>query len=135
LSDEVLVPGYLLDTHTAVWALDTPEKLTASARRAVLAGRNVLSVVTYWEVMLKSMKGRLDVGDPRVWWHEALEQLAATPLALRPQHIAELYALPPIHKDPFDRMLIAQAAAEGLTLVSSDSEIAQYASKGLRVVE
>jgi len=125
----------LLDTHTAVWALDTPEKLTASARRAVLAGRNVLSVVTYWEVMLKSMKGRLDVGDPRVWWHEALEQLAATPLALRPQHIAELYALPPIHKDPFDRMLIAQAAAEGLTLVSSDSEIAQYASKGLRVVE
>jgi PIN domain nuclease of toxin-antitoxin system len=134
LSEEVPTHGYLLDTHTAIWALDTPEKLTASARNAVLAGRNVLSVVTYWEVMLKSMKGRLDVGDPRVWWHEALEQLAATQLVLRPQHIAELYALPPIHRDPFDRMLIAQAAAEGLALVSSDSEIAQYASKRLRVV-
>ena len=134
MSDEVPARGYLLDTHTAIWALDTPEKLTASARRAVLAGRNVLSVVAYWEVMLKSMKGTLDVGDPRMWWHEALEQLAATPLVLRPQHIAELHALPPIHKDPFDRMLIAQAAAEGLTLASSDSEIAQYASKSLRVV-
>lgn len=134
MSEEVPTHGYLLDTHTAIWALDTPEKLTASARNAVLAGRNVLSVVTYWEVMLKSMKGRLDVGDPRVWWHEALEQLAATQLVLRPQHIAELYALPPIHRDPFDRMLIAQAAAEGLALVSSDSEIAQYASKRLRVV-
>ena len=80
------------------------------------------------------MKGTLDVGDPRSWWLEALDQLAATPLILRPQHIAAVYALPPIHKDPFDRMLIAQATAEELTLVSSDGEIARYASTGLRVV-
>jgi len=49
--------------------------------------------------MLKSMKGTLDVGDPRAWWFDALDQLAATPLLLRPQHIAGVYALPPIHKD------------------------------------
>ena len=134
MSDEVLAHGYLLDTHSIIWALDSPELLTDSALKAVLAGPNVLSVVSYWEVMIKSMKGRLDVGDPRAWWLEALDQLAATPLVLRPHHIAELNALPPIHKDPFDRMLIAQAAVEGLTLVSSDSEIAQYASKRLRVV-
>jgi PIN domain nuclease of toxin-antitoxin system len=95
----------------------------------------VLSVITYWEVMLKSMKGTLDVGDPRAWWFDALEQLAATPLILRPQHIAEVYGLPPTHKDPFDRMLIAQATAEGLALVTADGEIARHASKGLRVVE
>jgi PIN domain nuclease of toxin-antitoxin system len=124
----------LLDTHTAIWALDTPELLTASARKAILSGPNVLSVVSYWEIMIKSMKGRLDVGDPRAWWSEALDQLAATPLLLRPQHVAGVYALPQIHKDPFDRMLIAQAVAEGLTLVTSDSEIARYASKSLRVV-
>jgi PIN domain nuclease of toxin-antitoxin system len=124
----------LLDTHTAIWALDTPENLTASARKAVLAGPNVLSVVSYWEVMLKSMKGRLDVGDLRAWWFDALDQLAATPLLLRPQHVAGVYALPPIHKDPFDRMLIAQAAAEGLALVTTDAEIARYASKTLRLV-
>jgi PIN domain nuclease of toxin-antitoxin system len=84
--------------------------------------------------MLKSMKGTLDVGDPRAWWFDALEQLVATPLPLRPQHIAGVYALPPIHKDPFDRILIAQAASEGLALVSMDKEIAQYASRDLRVV-
>ena len=126
--------GYLLDTHTAIWALNTPEALTASARKALLSGPNVLSVITYWEVMLKSMKGTLDVGDPRAWWFDALDQLVATPLPLRPQHIAGVYTLPPIHKDPFNRMLLAQAVAEGLALVTMDSEIARYASRDLRVV-
>jgi PIN domain nuclease of toxin-antitoxin system len=109
-------------------------KLPFAAKAAVAAGPNVLSVVSYWEVMLKSMKGALDVGDPRTWWLEALEQLAASPLLLRPQHIAGLSGLPPIHKDPFDRMLIAQAKAEGLALVSMDSEIARYASHEVRIV-
>jgi PIN domain nuclease of toxin-antitoxin system len=126
--------GYLLDTSTALFALADPDKLTAAARRAVLAGPNLLSVVSYWEVVLKSMKGTLDVGDPRAWWFDALEQLAATPLILRPQHIAAVYGLPPIHKDPFDRVLIAQAAVEGLALVTVDGKIAQYASKNLRVI-
>jgi PIN domain nuclease of toxin-antitoxin system len=126
--------GYLLDTSTALFALADPDKLTASARRAVLAGPNLLSVVSYWEVMLKSMKGTLEVGDPRAWWFDALEQLAATPLVLRPQHIAAVYSLPTIHKDPFDRVLIAQAAVEGLALVTVDEKIAQYASKNLRVI-
>lgn len=93
-----------------------------------------MSVVTYWEVMLKSMKGTLDVGDPRVWWREALDQLSAASLPLRAEHVSGVHALPPIHKDPFDRVLIAQAIAEGLTLVSSDREIAQYASSQLQVV-
>jgi PIN domain nuclease of toxin-antitoxin system len=115
-------------------ALSEPDTLTPTIRKTILAGPNLLSVVSYWEVVLKSMKGALDVGDPRAWWFDALEQLAATPLILRPQHIAEVCALPPIHKDPFDRMLIAQAMAEGLALVTIDGEIARYASKSLRVV-
>ena len=127
--------GYLLDTHTAIWALNRPEALSVSARKAASSGPHVLSVVVYWEVMIKSMKGKLDVGDPRVWWLDALDQLAATSLLLHPRHIAAVHGLPPIHKDPFDRMLIAQAAVEGLALVSSDAEIARYASKNLRIVE
>jgi PIN domain nuclease of toxin-antitoxin system len=94
----------------------------------------VLSVISYWEVMIKSMKGKLDVGDPRAWWFDALDELAATPLLLHPRHIAAVHSLPPIHKDPFDRILIAQATVEGLTLVTMDAEIGQYASKTLRVV-
>jgi PIN domain nuclease of toxin-antitoxin system len=126
--------GYLLDTCTILRALADPDALSPAARKAILAGPNLLSVVSYWEVMLKSMKGTLEVDDPRLWWFDALEQLAATPLLLRPQHIAAVYGLPPLHKDPFDRMLIAQATVEGLALVSSDAIIARYASKRLRVV-
>jgi len=126
--------GFLLDTHVAIFSMRQSSVLSAPAKAAIAKGANFLSVITYWEVMLKSMKGTLDVGDPRAWWFDALEQLVATPLPLRPQHIAGVYALPPIHKDPFDRILIAQAASEGLALVSMDKEIAQYASRDLRVV-
>jgi PIN domain nuclease of toxin-antitoxin system len=103
-------------------------------RKAVLAGPNVLSVVSYWEVLLKSMKGSLNVGDPRRWWLDALDQLAATALALRPEHVSGVYGLPPLHKDPFDRVLIAQAMVEDLELVTTDGDIPRYVSGRLRVV-
>jgi PIN domain nuclease of toxin-antitoxin system len=134
LSEQRPIQGYLLDTHAMIWALERPEALSSAARKAVSSGPNVVSVVSYWEVIVKSMKGTLDVGDPRIWWQEALEQLAATPLILRPQHVSAVFGLAPIHKDPFDRMLIAQATVEGLSLVSADVQIARYASKRLRVV-
>ena len=126
--------GYLLDTNAALIALTTPERLPAAARRAMKAGPNILSVVSYWEVLLKTMKGNLRVGGPRIWWHDALDQLAATPLALRPDHIAEVCTLPEIHKDPFDRALIAQASVEDLVLVTLDALIPQYASARFRVM-
>ena len=134
MRDDFLARGYLLDTHTAIFSMHQSKSLSTVAKSAVAVGPNFLSVLSYWEVMIKSMKGRLDVGDPRAWWFDALDQLAATPLLLRPQHIAGVHALPPIHKDPFDRMLIAQATVEGLTLVSKNGEIARYASKTLRVI-
>lgn len=126
--------GYLLDTNAALIALTEPDRLPTAVRTALLAGPNILSVVSYWEVLLKSMKGNLKVGDPRTWWRDALDQLAATPLALRPEHVAEVYTLPPLHRDPFDRILIAQAMAEELELVTTDGEIPRYASTRLRVV-
>ncbi len=134
MSENLPVLGYLLDTHVAIFSMKQSSSLSVKAKAAVAAGPNFLSIISYWEVMLKCMKGTLDVGDPRSWWTDALDQLAATPLHLRPQHVARLVALPPVHKDPFDRMLIAQAAAEGLALVSTDKKIARYASKTLHVV-
>lgn len=127
--------GYLLDTNAILFALSTPEKLSSSASAAILAGPNLVSAVSYWEVMLKSMKGKLEVDDPRSWWSDALDQLAATPLALRPEHIARLYTLPPHHQDPFDRVLIAQAIHEGLMLVSCDTAFPAYAEAGLRFID
>jgi PIN domain nuclease of toxin-antitoxin system len=126
--------GFLLDTNAALFALAAPEKLSGNAHAAILAGPNHLSVLSYWEVLLKSMKGKLDVGDPRGWWADALDQLAAAPLLLRPEHVAGVFTLWPHHQDPFDRALIAQAIAEGLTLISTDAEIARYAPDGLQMM-
>ena len=126
--------GYLLDTSAALLALTDPARLSPRVRAVIRAGPNILSAIVYWEVLLKSMKGLLKIGDPLTWWTDALEQLVATPLVLRPEHVAEIYRLPPIHRDPFDRVLIAQAMVEGLSLVTTDREILRYASKRLRVV-
>jgi PIN domain nuclease of toxin-antitoxin system len=128
------VTGQLLDTNVALIALSDPDRLPDRVSEALLAGPNILSAVCYWEVVTKAMKGTLHVGDMRAWWQDALEQLAATPLALRSEHVTELSGLPPLHKDPFDRILIAQATAEGLTLVTLDTEMPLYASARLRVI-
>jgi len=128
------VRGYLLDTSVCLIAPEDPHLLSKAVQTAVLDGPNYLSVVSYWEVMLKSMKGNLQVGDPRIWWRDVLVELAGVPLYLVPQHVAQVHSLPPIHKDPFDRVLIAQAIAEDLTLVTKDAEVARYASSHLRVV-
>jgi PIN domain nuclease of toxin-antitoxin system len=129
------VTGYLLDTNAALLGLTEPSALPARIRRAILTGPNVLSTIVYWEVVLKAMKGTLQVGEPRTWWLDALEQLAATPLSFRPEHVSEICALPTIHKDPFDRALIAQAAVEDLTLVTIDTAIVKYASSRLKVLD
>ena len=106
----------------------------STSNAALMKGSVVLSVVSYWEVVIKSLKGSLDVGEPVAWWRDALDQLAATPLSLRPEHVAELYSLPPIHKDPFDRILISQAITEELQLLTTDGDIRGYASPRLRVI-
>jgi PIN domain nuclease of toxin-antitoxin system len=128
------VTGCLLDTNVVLIALAEPEKLTSAVRSAVLRGPNIVSAVTFWEVTLKASRGKLDVGDPRVWWATALADLGATPLPLRPEHVAELQSVPQLHNDPFDRALIAQAICEELALVTTDGELPRYASERLRVI-
>ena len=123
---------YLLDTGVALMTTSEPERLSAEAT-AIQAGPAYLSVVSYWEVMIKSMKGLLDVGDPRLWFDETIETLSLRPLLHRPEHIAAMFPPPPLHFDPFDRALIAQAIAEDLTLVTTDSIIPGYAP-ALRVI-
>ena len=125
---------FLLDTNAVLIGLSSPSSLPVPVRDAMLAGRNAISVLSYWEVLLKSMKGKLDVGDPRVWWLDAVVQLSATVVPLRSEHISAIYDLPPIHQDPFDRALIAQAMVEELTLVTLDAEILKYASDRFQVL-
>jgi PIN domain nuclease of toxin-antitoxin system len=119
--------AHLLDTSTLLWALGQPERLSANARRLVEAGENVVSVASYWEVVIKAQKGLLSISDLPTWWRRATELTAARVLHIRPSHITALTALPMLHKDPFDRILIAQAKAEGLRLVTNDGPIGEYA--------
>lgn len=125
---------FLLDTHIALIGLARPEDLPVRIKEQMDAGVVTLSVLSYWEVSLKSMKGKLDVGDPRTWWTEALNRYMATALPLRAEHISALHTLPAIHHDPFDRALIGQAIAEELTLVTLDAKIPEYGLHGLQVL-
>lgn len=117
---------YLLDTSTVIWALAEPDRLSLAARRALRTGPRVLSVVCYWEVVIKSRKGLLKIADPVQWWNRAVELLGVRVLSIRSTHITALAGLPDMHKDPFDRILIAQAAAEGLTIVTTDEQVLRY---------
>jgi PIN domain nuclease of toxin-antitoxin system len=118
--------SYLLDTSAILWALGAPDKLSSSARVAIESGNLFVSVVSYWEAMVKSSKGALSIGDPVQWWHTACFELAATTLQLDAKHVSALRGLPSHHKDSFDRILIAQAVAEQLILVTSDEMVRKY---------
>ena len=119
-------PAHLLDTSTLVWALGSPERLSARVRRLVDAGENVVSVASYWEVVIKTQKGLLSIADPATWWRRATELIALRTLPIRASHVTALAALPMVHKDPFDRILIAQAIAEGLDFVTNDEHVDSY---------
>jgi PIN domain nuclease of toxin-antitoxin system len=123
--------AHLLDTSTLLWALGEPERLSAKARRLVESGDNILSIASYWEVVLKAQKGLLALPDPATWWRRATELTAALVLPIRASHVTALVALPMLHKDPFDRILIAQAVAEGVRFVTNDDAIREYSIQTL----
>ena len=118
--------AHLLDTSTLLWALGEPERLSPRARRLVDSGENVVSVASYWEVVIKTQKGLLSIADLPTWWRRATDLTAARVLQIRGSHVTVLAALPMLHKDPFDRILIAQAVAEGLGVVTNDGLMSDY---------
>ena len=125
----------LLDTHVLLWWLDGDARLGAAARRILADGVNELlwSSASTWELAIKLQLGRvrlngpLDAFIPRVMASEGL-----TPLPIHHVHAARVAELPPHHRDPFDRMLIAQANIEGVPLMTADERIAAYEVERLR---
>jgi len=83
-------------------------------------------VASYWEIVIKTQKGLLTIADLPTWWRRATEITTARVLPIRASHVTALAALPMLHRDPFDRILIAQAVAEGLDFVTNDEPIAEY---------
>lgn len=119
---------FLLDTHLLLWAAGEPEKLPDQAR-AIIEDENVelwFSAGSIWEIAIKRGLGRADFrADPRLLRRGLLEN-AYVELPVSGAHAAAIDLLPPLHKDPFDRMLVAQAIAESVTLLTSDALVARY---------
>ena len=115
----------LLDTCAVLWSARQPERLPARVRALLLDPRSELtvSVVSAWEIALKPELGIADVAG---WFREAARHLQARILPVRLEHIAALATLPMRHRDPFDRLLVAQAVAGELVLVTCDEAIAGY---------
>ena len=85
------------------------------------------AIVSYWEIAIKAAKGIFEIDDVGEWWQRrALLYVDAKPIHVREEHVTEILRLPRLHKDPFDRMLIAQARVENLPLVTSDKLIRAY---------
>ena len=115
----------LLDTHTLIWALENHPALSVDARDAIIDGGNMVFVssVSAWEISIKKAMGKLKAPDNLA---EETKLHRFTQLNINFDHAKLAGELPDFHKDPFDRMLIAQAIIEKLTLVTGDSQIANY---------
>lgn len=119
----------LLDTHVLLWALSEPETLTDVERDAIADGWNLslASAASLWEASIKQAKGKLKLPAPAAdWLPSELARARIATLDIAGKHALTAGALPAYHGDPFDRMLVAQAMAENLTLVTRDPAIMRY---------
>jgi PIN domain nuclease of toxin-antitoxin system len=116
----------LLDTHVFIWACDAPSRLTAKTRAIIAEPANdvFVSAASMWEMSIKAALGRLRF--PMEGMPTILAEMGFEALSMTMRHALEAGCLPRHHDDPFDRMLIAQARLEGLTLVSVDRHFASY---------
>ena len=118
----------LLDTHLLLWAAGSPGQLPATARILMedLQNELLFSAASLWEIVIKRSLGRSDFQvDARVLRRGLLDN-GYQELAITSEHTVFIDSLPPIHKDPFDRILVAQATVEGITSLTADALVAKY---------
>ena len=115
---------YLIDTHALLWARSAPERLSAEALSVLQSTDNTLyvSMASLWECAIKTSIGKLDV--PIGFWRIVSEDYEI--LGIELSHVEACASLPMHHRDPFDRLLVAQAQLGGLVLVTRDPDIARY---------
>jgi PIN domain nuclease of toxin-antitoxin system len=118
----------LLDTHVLLWAASDPKRLSTKARKVLNDPQNQLlfSAASLWEIAIKRGLNRPDFqADPRLLRRGMLDN-GYGELPIMSDHVVAIDGLPPIHKDPFDRLLVAQATVEGFTLLTLDPILAGY---------
>ena len=122
---------YLLDTHILLWSLHEPSKLNRKMQDVISNTNNIIfvSAATLWELQIKKAISKISLPDN---FSMLLEHGGYELLDIKVEHINKLDELPLIHKDPFDRMLIAQSICENIPLVTNDVEIIKYELKGFK---
>ena len=125
----------LLDTHLLLWAAGNPDRLPAAARRLLDDPQNepIFSSASLWEVAIKHGLGRGDFRVDARLLRRGLLDNGYGELPITSEHAVALDSLPPIHKDPFDRILVAQSTVEGITLLTANPLVAQYPGPVRRV--
>jgi PIN domain nuclease of toxin-antitoxin system len=118
----------LLDTHILLWGAVEPERLSKSANSLIENPDNeiLFSAVNLWEIAIKTGRGRADFRVDAGVLRRSLFDNGYSELPVTGAHAAALASLPPLHRDPFDRMLVAQAMIEGLALLTADPFVAKY---------
>jgi PIN domain nuclease of toxin-antitoxin system len=119
----------LLDTHAFLWAVMDDPRLTPSARAVYADSDNnlFLSVVSMWEIVLKAHAGKLQLtGSAARFFADQLARNSLSTLDVNPQHVLRVAELPRLHRDPFDRLLVAQAQVENMLLLTADRQIRRY---------
>lgn len=127
----------LLDTHVFLWAASAPERLSSAARDAIEDPRNevFISAAVVWEIVIKHALGKLKLpASPASFIPTLIAQLGFRQLPVTHEHAFTVSVLPKHHSHPFDRMMIAQARCEGMTLISTDRNVARYAVQYLPAV-
>lgn len=119
---------FLLDTHVLLWAAGDPKRLTPESRNLLSnpATELMFSTASIWEVVIKNALGRSDFRVEPRQLRDGLIQNGYSELAIRSEHTLAVGLLPLIHNDPFDRILIAQAQVENVTLLTTDNKVARY---------
>jgi PIN domain nuclease of toxin-antitoxin system len=119
----------LLDTHSFLWAVSAPHLLSEPARRVLSDANNevLVSIVVAWEIAIKYATGKLALAQPpAVFMPYHMAEAAMTPLPISMEHALHVATLPLRHRDPFDRLLVAQSQVEGIPIVTSDPHIRLY---------
>jgi PIN domain nuclease of toxin-antitoxin system len=117
----------LLDTHVLLWAVAAPHRLSPGVRALIEKRQYAVSVASLWDLINKKSKREAPVKDPAAWWERYVVRPQTPVLSIRTAHVLYLDHLPWHHRDPYDRILIAQSVVEGMALVTSDEEIRKYA--------
>jgi len=118
--------AYLLDTHVLLWAVADPHRLSSGIRSLIENNAYAVSVASFWELINKKGKPAAPVKDPVPWWNQYVIRPRTPVIPIRTQHVAYLEQLPWHHKDPYDRILMAQSVVEKMPLVTDDVEIRKY---------